>query len=69
MIELRYRKAKDGDQGIIRVATGMNEPMELYVMQYRTITTRIDATGALNVLPDPVEWTDWQDAEISDEVD
>ena len=63
MIEFRYRKAKDGDKGIIKVATGMNEPMELYVMQYREI---IEPLWDENL---PSIKSSWQDVEISDEVD
>lgn len=29
------------------------------VLQYRALTSRVDASGALNVMP--IEWTDWVD--------
>lgn len=28
-------------------------------LEYRTLKWRVDASGALNVLPMPIEWTDW----------
>lgn len=29
-------------------------------LEYRTLKWRVDAGGALNVLPAPIEWTDWK---------
>ena len=63
MIELRWRPAvleQDVDN-IIEVGD------RACVLQYRYFKHGIDASGAINVLPAPVEYSNWQDVEFSDD--
>jgi len=46
MFELKWVRAYSG------------QPLKLY---YRVMKFRIDASGAVNVLPAPVEWSEWKE--------
>ena len=55
MIELRWLDRTRYDEEI-----SFDEFIER-VLQYRQWRVRIDASGAITPLPEPIEWTDWQD--------
>ena len=63
MIELRwiYKKGMP-KQGWIPIGSGAQ--LLYQVLQYRHLYSRIDASGALNVLPGP-EWSEWRDVEMA----
>jgi hypothetical protein len=62
MIELRwfnkehYHAVSDGPYDTARAET-----ISKRVLQIRQIKWRVDASGAVNVFPAPIEWTEWED--------
>ena len=67
MIELRWRKAQFHPNSLEAEPNSVMFQDFPVVLQYRVIKTGVDASGALNVFPSPLESTDWQDVEISDD--
>jgi hypothetical protein len=67
MIELRWKVPKAPDYGKWEPNSVLIKDDVYAVLQYRYFKHRVDASGAINVLPAPVEYSNWRDVEISDD--